>query len=298
MASLATALFFTSVAFGQTTEPQAVPESPKPVVEVQTQPATQPQPKVDENKMQTLFSGVNKNGQKTVKYIGLSFGSNAQYSMLAGQFTPMAGASWLLHINKKWGIGAAAYGTANNSFAPTAINAAKLLSLRNGYGGLLLEYTPKPNAAVHVSFPLLIGGGMASVDSVSNSGRRNGLGSRNDRNDRNEMNRRNGNNVSFVVIQPGINIEANVLRYARVFVGASYRIVPSVMKETATSTTTTALLPTPTASQLSGLNLTAGIRVGIFDYNLDRPKRVKTPASQNNRGSRRGFWGIGRREKG
>ncbi len=303
MASFAAALLFTSVAFGQTTtEPQTVPDAPKPVVEVQAPPKAA----TDSEKMQTLFSGMSKSGVKKVKYLGLSVGSEIQYGSLAGQFTPMAGMSGLLHINKKWGIGAAGYGTIDNSFAPTAINSAKLLSLRSGYGGLLLEYTPKPNAAVHVSFPLLIGGGMANVDSVSNENNRNGFRKygRNEGkgNDNDGMNgqRNNNNGVGFVVIQPGINIEANVFRYARVFVGASYRIVPSVYKETTTTTTTTALLPSPTASQLSGLNFTAGVRVGIFDYNLDRPKKVRTHNNNNqrdngDRGNRRGFWGFGRR---
>jgi hypothetical protein len=297
MASVVALLFFTSASFGQTTtEPQSVPEAPKPVVEVQAPPKAA----TDSEKMQTLFSRMSKNGVKKVKYLGLSVGSEIRYGMLAGQFTPMAGTSVMLHINKKWGIGAAGYGTIDNSFAPTAINAAKLLSLRSGYGGLLFEYTPKPNAAIHVSFPLLIGAGMASVDSVSNRNNRIGF-RRNGRNvgkDNYGMNGRGNNNgVGFVVIQPGINVEANVFRFAKIFVGASYRIVPSVMKEAAT--TTTASLPTPTASQLSGLNLAAGVRVGLFDYNLNRPKKTRTHNNNNQRdngngGNRRGFWGLGR----
>jgi hypothetical protein len=282
LAATAAGLLFTSIAFGQTTtEPQTVPETPKPVVEVQAQPTTQPQP--DADKMQTLFSGT-ANGVKKVKYLGLSATSQMQYSMLAGQFTPMSGMSGMLHINKKWGIGMSGYRTVDRSFAPTAINAAKLLNLSSAYGGFMLEYTPKPNAKIHVSFPLLIGGGMANVDSVSNTTKRNGVfgnyGRNGGRDGKNDMYGRNnsGAGVHFAIIQPGINIQANVCRFVKVFAGASYRFVPSVTKQA--TTTATALLPTPTASQLSGFNINAGVRVGLFDYNLDRPKRVRKSKSR------------------
>jgi hypothetical protein len=69
-------------------------------------------------KMQTLFSGSKKN----IKYLGFSVGSAIQYSSLAGASTPIAGTSWMLHINKKWGIGAAGYATVDRNFAPKAIN--------------------------------------------------------------------------------------------------------------------------------------------------------------------------------
>jgi hypothetical protein len=302
LAATAVGILFSFLSFGQTTtEPQTVPEVPKQVVEVQAAPSTQV--KTDSEKMETLFSGMTKGGTKKVKYLGISGGSQFQYGMLAGQFTHMAGGTALLHINKKWGVGMAGYSTIDNSFAPTAINAAKLLNLSSSYGGFLLEYTPKPNAKIHVSFPLLIGGGRANVDSVnSTKNQKYSFGRNGGKDGKNEVNGRgnNGAGVYFPVIQPGINIEANLFRYARVFAGASYRIVPSVTKEA--TTTTTALLPTPTANQLSGLNLTAGVRIGIFDYNLDRPKKVRTRSprssideNNNSNNNRRGFWGIGRR---
>jgi len=35
------------------------------------------------------------------------------------------------------------------------------------------------------------------------------------------------------------------------------------------------MLPTPTAAQLSGLNVTAGVRIGLFDYALHQPRKSK-----------------------
>jgi hypothetical protein len=248
-------LFVASLSMAQES-PKMLADSTKPAVEVKKMNDSK------DDRIRTLFSN-QKNPMKTVKYLGLSVGSEFQYGSLAGEFTPMAGVSGTLHINKKWGIGLAGYSTVNN-FTPTALNAKSLLNLNVMYGGLKLEYTPNPNAPIHVSFPLLIGGGMARVDSASNY--RSGFGGR-DRNNRREFNGRD--NTDFWVIQPGINIEANVIRFLKIYAGASYRLTPSVNTETTTT------LPTPTANQLSGLNVSAGIKLGLFDYQLHRERKAK-----------------------
>ena len=244
----AAALLMTSLAFGQ------------------GQPKTDSLKTRDSQRMNTLFSGV-KNPIKKIKYLGLSVGTGVQYGALAGQLTPLVGMQGMLHLNKKWGIGLAGYGTAERNFAPTSLNAARALSLHVGYGGLQLEYTPRPDAAVHVSFPLLIGGGVARVDSVGSRSNRN----RNDDNDRNERNnQRDGfrNGTGFFVVQPGINLEANLFRFAKIYGGISYRIVPTTDPSNATTT-----LPVPSASQLGGIGFNAGLRVGLFDYRLERAKK-------------------------
>ena len=265
-------LLASSFSFGQEA-PKMLTDSTKPSVEVK---------KVNiqkDEKTRTLFSGM-KNPMKPIKYLGLSIGSEFQYGSLAGEFTPMAGVSAMLHVNKKFGIGLAGYSTMNN-FTPTALNAKSLLNLNVMYGGLKMEYTPNPNAAVHVSFPLLIGGGMARVDSAGNN--RNGFGGFGGR-DHDGFRGQNGRgNTSFFVIQPGINVEANIIRFLKIYVGASYRLTPSVNTETTTT------LPTPTANQLSGLNFSAGVKLGLFDYQLHREKRTKKDGLK---GERRRKFGI------
>ena len=252
-------LLISSFSFGQESS-KIVADSTKSSVEVK---------KVDtqkDDRTRTLFSGM-KNPTKSLKYLGLSVGSEFQYGLLAGEFTPMGGVSAILHINKKFGIGLAGYSTMNN-FTPTALNAKLLLNLNVMYGGLKLEYTPNPNAPIHVSFPLLIGGGMARVDSSNNYRDNFGRNGGRDR-DRNGGREMNGRGTDFWIIQPGINIEANVIRFLKIYAGASYRITPSVNTEVTTT------LPTPTASQLSGFNVTAGVKLGVFDYQLHREKKVK-----------------------
>lgn len=267
-------LYVSSFSFGQEA-PKMLADSTKPSVEVK---------KVNTQKderTRTLFSGM-KNPMKPIKYLGLSIGSEFQYGSLAGEFTPMAGVSAMLHINKTFGIGLVGYSTMNN-FTPTALNAKSLLNLNIMYGGLKMEYTPNPNAAVHVSFPLLIGGGMAKVDSAGNNRNRNGFGGFGGR-DHDGFRGQNGRgNTNFFVIQPGINVEANVIRFLKIYAGASYRLTPSVNTEVTTT------LPTPTAGQLSGLNLSAGIKLGLFDYQLHREKRNR---KEGFKGERRRKFGI------
>lgn len=265
-------LLISSFSFGQETT-KMLADSTKPSVEVKKANSQK------DERTRTLFSGM-KNPMKPIKYLGLSVGSEFQYGSLAGQFTPMGGVSAMLHINKKFGIGMAGYRTINN-FTPTALNTNSLLNLNVMYGGLKLEYTPNPNAAVHVSFPLLIGGGMSRVDSASNY--RNGFGRFGGRDKYNHKELKERDNTNFWVIQPGINIEANVIRFLKIYAGASYRLTPSVNKETATT------LPTPTASQLSGLSLSAGIKLGLFDYQLHREKRNR---KEGFKGERRRKFGI------
>jgi hypothetical protein len=261
--------FLTISSYGQTTTPADSLKSSKEVKKVDA-------PKTE--KMKTLFSGTKK-PTKSIKYLGLSFGSEYQYGSLAGQFTSMAGVTGTLHIDKKWGIGLAGYRTVRN-FTPTALNANSLLNLNLMYGGLKLEYTPNPNSAVHVSFPLLIGGGMARVDSANNY--TNGFWGYDGRGRNNRRDFNGRDNTGFWVIQPGINIEANVIRFLKIYAGASYRLTPSV------NTETTSVLPTPTANQLSGLNFSAGIKLGFFDYQLHRERKAK----------KEGLKGEGRRKFG
>ena len=248
-----------SFSFGQES-PKMMSDSTKSSVEVKKTGDSK------NERMRTLFSN-QKNPTKTIKYLGLSVSSEFQYGSLAGEFTPMAGGSAMLHINKKWGLGVAGYSTMNN-FTPTALNAKSLLNLNVMYGGFKLEYTPNPNAPIHVSFPLLIGGGSARVDSASNYRDNFGRNGGRDR-DKNGSREMNGRGTDFFVIQPGINIEANVIRFLKIYAGASYRITSSVNTEVSTT------LPTPTASQLSGFNLSAGVKLGVFDYQLHRERKAK-----------------------
>lgn len=261
LAALAAGLLLTSVSFGQTTTPASGRK--------------QADPEGSRSAINTLIPSY-RGGTPRLNYLGLSVSPEFQYGMLAGQFTPMAGISAMVHINKKFGIGAAAYSTIDERFAPTKLDAAKAIGLSNAYGGLKLEFTPNPDAKVHVSFPLLIGAGIAQVDSVNGQHERdhdyhqgNGLPEI----ERDDYDNHDGNELNYFVIQPGVNVEVNLIRYAKLFAGVSYRIVPTVSRDKMTGVTT---YPTPTTAQLGGVNVSAGLRIGLFNYALRHRKKAKT----------------------
>lgn len=193
--------------------------------------------------------------------IGLYVAPEFSYGQLRGDMTTFGGATAMFVMNKKWAIGATAQMSTNDAFVPKAVSP---LAVKAGWGGVKLEYTPKPDALIHVSFPLMIGGGEASADSVHTS---------NDNgNDHNKdvygikENDTNQNSNSFVVVQPGIHLEANLLRYAKIYVGADYRLSFLTSNQTA-------LLA---ANTLQGFSISAGLKMGLFDFKLNRKKALPT----------------------
>ncbi len=202
-----------------------------------------------------------------IKTIGIAFTSEGQYTGLNGGFKPSAGGSGMLIFNNKLGIGLGAYGIDDNN---TTLGAIKT---RAGYGGLQLEYTLNPTKAFHVSFPLLIGAGMASSDTVGSTSSsyrgskgRGGKGGRGDFEGGFDGYRGSRNQNTFGVVQPGVRFEVNLFKFARVFAGANYRIALN-----STSSTTTNILSN---SKLSGLGVQAGVKIGLFNYNIKRNKNI------------------------
>ncbi len=190
---------------------------------------------VAQTEMQTLF-GKSKN---KIQSLGFYIAPELSYGQFSGSFAPIAGNSFMLTVNKKFAIGATASGTIRDNSTATA---------SGHFGGLKMEYTPKPDALVHVSFPLVIGAGStATRNSFEGFDRR---GRYDDRFDYD----RNG---SFV-LQPGVNVEANIFKYAKVFLGANYRLAANKSGYNA---------------DLSGFSSSLGLKFGVFDYKLK--KKVK-----------------------
>jgi hypothetical protein len=99
---------------------------------------------------------------------------------------------------------------------------------------------------------LVVGVGEVRADSLNSRSVFWGGGERN-----NYYNRR-GN--TYVVIQPGVNVEANLFKVMKLFVGANYRF--SILNES-----TAAILPT---SALQGLSISAGVKMGIFNFSIKK----------------------------
>jgi hypothetical protein len=191
-----------------------------------------------------------------VKTLGIYFAPEIGGGLLNKQFVPYGSGSLMLLLNKKIGIGV------NSSMIGTHKSNADI-SFRSE--GVKLEYILKPNAKVHTTFPLIIGNGFARNDSVNrdfgnNYNRQRG-------NKRSSMHDGIGNGNRFFVIQPGVNIEANLAKYVRVFAGVNYRFVSKYSnKNSAIAVNSDSI----SANAVSGISATVGLKIGLFDYNLYR----------------------------
>lgn len=163
-----------------------------------------------ETEMKTLFgnSGIRSNGG----YGALTTG----YSNIDGRDAILMGARGAWLINHKLGIGLAGTGFLTSSKEDALLN--DRYQLAGGYGGLFLEFIVNPNSPVHVSFPLTIGaGGIAYV--------------RKDYSFNSDFEALEHDSEGFFMVEPGIELELNLLKFMRVAFGASYRYTSDVKLE-------------------------------------------------------------------
>jgi hypothetical protein len=187
---------------------------------------------------------------------GIYVAPEVQYGQVKNAFTSFGGGSAMLMINNRFALGITAQQSMSNTFSPKNLSP---LYVQAAMMGGKMEFTPNPTAAIHVTFPLMVGMGEVSADSLSNY---NG-GWYKENHARDFGFNRNSNSNSYVVIQPGINVEANLLSFMKLFVGANYRF--SILNDN-----NSALL---TANTLQGLSISAGAKVGIFDHHFGKHKK-------------------------
>jgi hypothetical protein len=87
-------------------------------------------------------------------------------------------------------------------------------NLAGGYGGFFFEPVVMPKFPVHISFPVLIGGG--------------GVGVMSNQDDTWNHNYKSQASEAFMVIQPGVEVELNVTRFFRFCFGACYRYTTDI----------------------------------------------------------------------
>jgi hypothetical protein len=206
----------------------------------------------------SLISTVNLSAQDTThtllkfrkpESIGIYVAPEFQYGSLNGDFTSFGGGSLMLMVNNRFAFGITGQSSISNTFSPK--NSSPLF-VRSQFGGGKIEYAINPNSAIHITLPLVVGVGEVRADSLNGRSGFWGGGERN-----NYYNRR-GN--TYVVIQPGVNVEANLLKSVKLFVGANYRF--SILNDNNST-----VLP---ASALQGLSISAGVKVGIFNFSIKK----------------------------
>jgi hypothetical protein len=228
--------------------------------------------KSQSNKTEYIFNSKNCK----INLLGVFFAPEIGASTLDSKMSPLSGGSFMFLVNKKVGFGV------SGQITGSADNNKQLLKL--GYGGVKLEYTIKPNAKFHATIPLLIGAGFANNDSTDHFRNANNFYNNNGFNGGNRgrnggFDQHHSNGAQFFVIQPGINIEGNLLKFMKIFAGVNYRFATKMNNEKDNNNT----LPAIKASQISGISINVGLKIGVFDYQLHKRDSLRRKHSENYR---------------
>ena len=176
---------------------------------------TTPDQNTNNDEIRTLFG----KGKKAT--FGWFLGPNGGYTKFSSSDVSLAGLSAGLIINHNFTIGLTAYGIANNpGLTYEKFIDGKDVRLEGGWGGLLIEYTLFPKAPVHVTFPVLIGGGQLAYHSVKEEYTQNG--------NEWDWNHERLDSDKFFIVEPGVKAEVNIFRFMRFGAGVSYRYTPDL----------------------------------------------------------------------
>ncbi len=169
----------------------------------------------NQNEYSTIFAEKNDGPIDHGFYGSFGFGYSNIDSKDALLFS-MKGA-WV--INHNFAMGLAGYGFSNQLNKTNAVND---YFLGGGYGGFYFEPILFPESQVHVSFPILIGGG--GISTIPSNYINNEFG-----NSGHGFNDLFYDYDSFFVFEPGIEIEFNMVSFFRFSVGGSYRFTNGVL---------------------------------------------------------------------
>ncbi len=138
-------------------------------------------------------------------YVGLSGGYTQIDSRDA--FTTGFRAGWI--IDHGFAVGLAAGGFSNDLYVGHS-SGSNYSSLQGGYGGLLLQPIVLPRYPVHVSFPVLLGaGGAMSLQTHYYEPY--------------EADWNIQDEAFYLIAEPAVEVELNLVKWIRFSVGASYR---------------------------------------------------------------------------
>ncbi len=147
-------------------------------------------------------------------------GLMANYSRILDQDALLVGAKGAWIINHNLGLGIAGYGLMTKSNTDNIANAANGYAGLNyeyggGYGGLLIEPILFGKNPIHLSFPIIVGAGGLAYFTNAYDGEA-------------DQNPYFEDSNAFFVVEPGVELELNVIRYFRVALLASYRYTSDI----------------------------------------------------------------------
>jgi len=190
----------------------------------------------------TVLKAQNDDEIQTLLGNDLKYGAYGSFDMRFSNFNNKAGlllgGKGGIILNHQLVIGGGGYGLTNRTHITLSDGMGNDSTgrLNFGYGGVLLEYIAFHAKAVHFSVPLLIGSGSAKIYSY----------------DFNFFDNSLIEASTFMVLEPGIDIELNLLSFMRFGIGASYRYIAGTYMENLND------------GQLSGLSINASFKFGYF----------------------------------
>jgi hypothetical protein len=188
----------------------------------------------NQNEIRTVFNSTER--------VGWWVSTDFAWSQIDNRDAFIGGLSGGIIINHEFSIGLAGYGIMNSeNFRYTGINDTADVYLYAGYGGLKLEYRLNPTNMFNIAFPVLIGGGGVVYSTMG----QNNWQSSNNNDDAYAWD-------SFFVIEPGVVVGINLLKFMRLDLGVSYRYAPGIN------------LPETDSDLLNGFNATASLKFGRF----------------------------------
>jgi len=172
-----------------------------------------------------------------IKY-GIYGGFDMRFSNFDNKAGLMLGGKGGIILNHQIAIGGGGYGLSNRARITLVddLGNDSIGRLNFGYGGVLIEYIAFPTKPVHFSVPFMIGSGSAKIYSYDAGIFDNSLIEAS----------------TFLLLEPGIDIELNMLSFMRFGIGASYRLVSGTFMRNLND------------KDLSGLSINVSFKFGYF----------------------------------
>ena len=152
-------------------------------------------------------------GNKDVSHGGYG-GITVGYSGIDNRDAVLIGGRGAWIIGHWFAVGFGGTGFINDMRYSSDLN--RNVNLTGGYGGMILEPVILPKVPLHISAPVMFGvGGIAYMSSSSSP-------------EWNEPNYFAEDATSFVIIEPGVEMEFNVVRFFRLSLGVTFRYTSDI----------------------------------------------------------------------
>lgn len=212
---------------------------------------TQPVLSDQEPGIRSLFGNSGKRSS-----FGFYIAGTTGYSQIDGKDAVQLGGRVGMVIDHYFVMGIAGTSFISNIHRDFDLNpSASSYSIGGGYGGIFFEPVIAPKSPVHIAFPILLGVGGAAIAEPHHHDDW-------DWEDEDHHEWRNYTTTPFFVVEPGVELELNIVKYLRLAFNASYRATSDLhLRYTSDDGLTTFKAP---KDALNGFSGGMTLKLGIF----------------------------------